>query len=224
MSFTAPSRGLWQRFPQRLVTTVSALLVLLALSMALPGRVDGAESKTLLVLGDSISAAYGMSLEQGWVALLEERLEKSHPQYRVVNASISGETTGGGLRRLPDLLQRYQPTIVLLELGGNDGLRGYPPANIRDNLSGMTRLAQDAGAEVLLLAMEIPPNYGARYTEAFRNSFTLVAEETGARALPFILDGIATDDSLMQEDGIHPTVEAQPLLLDRLLPSLLELL
>lgn len=165
-----------------------------------------------------------MSLEQGWVALLEEHLQDSHPHYRVVNASISGETTGGGLRRLPDLLARYEPAIVLLELGGNDGLRGYPPANIRDNLASMTRLAQDAGAEVLLLAMEIPPNYGARYTAAFRDSFTAVAEATGARALPFILDGIATDASLMQDDGIHPTVEAQPLLLDRLLPSLLELL
>jgi acyl-CoA thioesterase I len=200
----------------------SSLVIGLCSLLTLPATAG--QTRTLLVLGDSISAAYGMSLDQGWVALLEERLEESHPQYRVVNASISGETTGGGLRRLPDLLQRYAPAILLLELGGNDGLRGYPTATIRRNLSDMTRLAQDAGAEVLLLAMEIPPNYGARYTAAFRESFTLVAEETGARALPFILDGIATDASLMQEDGIHPTVTAQPLLLDRLLPSLLELL
>lgn len=200
----------------------SSLIIGLCSLLALPA-VAG-QSRTLLVLGDSISAAYGMSLEQGWVALLERRLQGSHPHYRVVNASISGETTGGGLRRLPNLLARHEPSIVLLELGGNDGLRGYPPANIRDNLADMTRLAQDAGAEVLLLAMEIPPNYGARYTTAFRDSFSVVAEETGARALPFILDGIATDDSLMQDDGIHPTIEAQPLLLERLLPSLLELL
>ncbi len=190
--------------------------------LALPAAAG--QTRTLLVLGDSISAAYGMSLEQGWVALLEARLRDSHPHYQVVNASISGETTGGGLRRLPDLLQRHEPSVVLLELGGNDGLRGYPPASIRDNLADMSRLAQEAGAEVLLLAMEIPPNYGARYTEAFRNSFSEAAAQTGARVLPFILDGIATDASLMQEDGIHPTVEAQPLLLDRLLPSLLDVL
>ncbi|MEQ9463943.1 MAG: arylesterase [Haliea sp.] len=200
----------------------NAFAIGLCCLLALPAAAG--QTRTLLVLGDSISAAYGMSLDQGWVALLEARLRDSHPHYQVVNASISGETTGGGLRRLPALLQRHQPSIVLLELGGNDGLRGYPPASIRDNLTGMTRMAQASGATVLLLAMEIPPNYGARYTEAFRNSFSQVAEETGARTLPFILDGVATDASLMQEDGIHPTAEAQPLLLQRLLPSLLDVL
>jgi len=183
-----------------------------------------ASPRTLLVLGDSISAAYGMSLEQGWVALLEQRLQDSHPELRVVNASISGETTGGGLRRLPTLLERYQPAILLLELGGNDGLRGYPPATIRDNLAGMTRLAQDSGARVLLLPMEIPPNYGARYTQAFRAGFAKVAKQTGAGLTPFILEGIATEPGLMQADGIHPTAAAQPLMLENVLPTLLEFL
>jgi acyl-CoA thioesterase-1 len=181
-------------------------------------------SRTLLVLGDSISAAHGMSLAQGWVALLEQRLQQSHPEYRVVNASISGETSAGGLRRLPALLEQHQPAVVVLELGGNDGLRGYPPGQLQQNLTRMSRLARDAGAEVLLLGMEIPPNYGARYTRAFRESFTRAAEATGAHAAPFMLDGVATREDLMQGDGIHPTADAQPKLLDNVLPSLLEIL
>ncbi|PLW83250.1 arylesterase [Kineobactrum sediminis] len=183
-----------------------------------------AQPRTLLVFGDSISAAYGMSSEQGWVALLSERLEASHPDYTVVNASISGETTAGGLRRLPDLLQRYEPEVVVLELGGNDALRGYPTRLIRENLATMSRLSREAGAKVLLLPMEIPPNYGARYTRAFRESFPLVAKATGAHTAPFMLEGIATRDELMQDDGIHPTAAAQQQLLDNVLPSLLEIL
>jgi len=194
----------------------------LCLFLAWPGMAQA--DRTLLVLGDSISAAYGMSLEQGWVSLLAERLRSSHPDYTVVNASISGETTGGGLRRLPGLLEQYNPEVLLLELGGNDGLRGHPPMKIRSNLQRMTELAQGAGARVLLLPMEIPPNYGARYADAFRDSFRIVAGRTGAQLGPFILDGIATDASLMQDDGIHPTAAAQQRLLDNIIDSLLEIL
>ena len=194
----------------------------MCLLLAIPG-VAHAE-KTLLILGDSISAAYGMSLEQGWVSLLEQQLNTSHPEYRVINASISGETTGGGLRRLPGLLSQYAPNVLLIELGGNDGLRGLPPAKIRDNLLRMAQLAQASGASVLLLPMEIPPNYGERYTAAFRESFNAVADKTGASLAPFILDGVATQTGLMQDDGIHPTASAQPLLLQNIIDSLLEIL
>jgi acyl-CoA thioesterase-1 len=178
----------------------------------------------ILILGDSISAAYGMSLEQGWVAMLERRLAQSHPDYAVVNASISGETTSGALLRLPDLLARHQPCIVVIELGGNDGLRGFPASRFRDNLTEMTRLSQSAGATVVLVQMEIPPNYGSRYTRAFRQSYARVVEDTGSILAPFLLDGVATDTSLMQPDGIHPTAAAQERLLQNFMPTLLALL
>ena len=165
-----------------------------------------------------------MSLEEGWVALLEEQLAASHPHVRIVNASISGETTGGGLRRLPALLEEHQPNVVVLELGGNDGLRGFPPARIADNLQQMAELARNASAEVLLLSMEIPPNYGRRYTDAFRSTFGSAAEASGARLVPFLLEGVATDPGLMQADGIHPTAAAQPRLLENVLPHLKEVL
>ncbi len=190
-------------------------MLVLSLATVLPAR-----AATLLVLGDSISAAYGMSLEEGWVALLERRLAERESPVTVVNASISGETTGGALRRLPDLLDTHEPTVVLIELGGNDGLRGFPIPRLRDNLSALARASSDAGADVILVPMEIPPNYGARYTESFRNTFADVAAETGARLAPFILEKVATDPALMQADGIHPTREAQPLMLDTLLPSI----
>ena len=179
---------------------------------------------TILILGDSISAAYGMSLEQGWVALLEEQLADSHPDYRVVNASISGETTAGGLRRLPTLLADHNPSLVVIELGGNDGLRGFPIRNFRDNLQAMAEMARALDAQVLLLTMEIPPNYGSRYTASFRESYQLVAEATGSVLGPFLLEGVATDTTLMQADGIHPTVEAQPIMLETVFPALADLL
>jgi acyl-CoA thioesterase-1 len=188
----------------------------------------GAQASTpapgILVLGDSISAAYGMSLEQGWVALLERQLAETHPGSRVVNASISGETSGGGLRRLPALLEEHQPQLVIIQLGGNDGLRGYPINKFRDNLRQMATLSKDAGASVLFLAMEIPPNYGSRYTSAFRDSFTVIAEETDSVLGPFLLDGVATEPGMMQADGIHPTATAQPRLLQNVLPTLMDML
>ena len=173
-----------------------------------------------MVLGDSISAAYGMSLEQGWVALLETQLQPDIPPVEVINASISGETTAGGLRRLPELLALHQPNIVVIELGGNDGLRGYPLDRFRTNLLDMVTLSQEAGAQVILVPMEIPPNYGSRYTAGFRDSFTEVAERTGSVLAPFLMDGVATKPELMQGDGIHPRVEAQPLLLQNILPTI----
>lgn len=174
------------------------------------GDVGVETAPRILVLGDSISAAYGMSLAQGWVALMSGNLMADYPGLTVVNASISGETSVGGLARLPALLSKHRPTLVIIELGGNDGLRGYPVKQLRQNLETMTRLSQEAGAAVMIMPMEIPPNYGTRYTQAFRDSFVHVAEQTGAALGPFILDGIAIDAQLMQSDGIHPKPAAQP--------------
>jgi acyl-CoA thioesterase-1 len=218
-----------------------SLVLSLALSLALslyhgaaiaaaPEGSAGAESNaaelapTVLVLGDSISAAYGMSLEQGWVSLIESRLRESFATARVVNASISGDTSSGGLRRLPALLTEHEPDLLVIELGGNDGLRGYPTSGLRDNLVSMASLAKATGAAVLILPMEMPPNYGSRYTSAFRKAFVDAARETGAELGPFPLDNVATHPELMQNDGIHPTVEAQALIADRLLPAITAML
>lgn len=192
-------------------------LLLICLALATTAR-----GQTILVLGDSISAAYGMSLEQGWVALMSNELAGDYPDSLVVNASISGETTAGGLRRLPALLAQHQPDLVIIELGANDGLRGYPIGTLRDNLGRLATMSADHGARVVLLPMEIPPNYGTRYTSGFRDSFVKVARETGSTLAPFLLDGIATDAQMMQADGLHPTVQAQPLLLANVLPSVLD--
>ena len=183
-----------------------------------------ANEQTLLVVGDSISAAYGMSLDQGWVALLSRQLEQTHPGVEVINASISGETTGGALRRLPDLLALHSPHIVLIELGGNDGLRGFPVNAFRDNLSELAGQSAHAGARVIILPMEIPPNYGARYTSSFRQSYPLVAQENNAILAPFILENVATEPDLMQADGIHPKPEAQETMMRNVLPAIEEAL
>ncbi|MDX1733939.1 MAG: arylesterase [Halioglobus sp.] len=195
------------------------LLAVVLLSQALP---VAAREHRLLVLGDSISAAYGMSLQQGWVALLAQALEANGHDAAVVNASISGDTTAGGLRRLPALLERHSPTLVIVELGGNDGLRGYPIGQFRRNLLDIVSAAQQSGAAVMLLPMEIPPNYGARYTRAFRATFGEVAQETGSVLGPFILEDIAIDPGMMQEDGIHPTAAAQSRMMEIVYPAILE--
>lgn len=183
-----------------------------------------AQEHRLLVLGDSISAAYGMSLQQGWVSLLEQRLRADGHSVAVVNASISGETSAGGLKRLPALLAEHTPQAVIVELGGNDGLRGYPVPLLRQTLIDIVTAAQNGGARVLLLPMEIPPNYGARYTRAFRQTYIDVATATGCTPGPFILEGIATDPQLMQEDGIHPTSAAQPIIVNNIYSAVLTLL
>ena len=181
--------------------------------------------RTLLVLGDSLSAGYGFPLERGWVNLLRQRLEAEHPgAYRVVNASASGDTTGGGLARLEPLLAEHRPHIVFIELGGNDGMRGLPLEAIRANLLTMTEAAQAAGATPVLLGMRIHPNYGPRYTEAFHAAYAEVAEATGAALVPFLLEGVATDPTLMQRDGTHPNAEAQGKLLENVWETLAPLL
>ena len=165
-----------------------------------------------------------MSLQEGWVALLEQRLTRDGAAVKTINASISGETTDGGRRRLPALLEQHEPDAVIIELGGNDGLRGYPVKQMRGNLISMAEAAQEAGARVLILPMEIPPNYGSRYATDFRSSFSAAAKTTGAKLGPFLLEGIATEPRLMQDDGIHPTRDAQSMIVDRLLADVLSLL
>ncbi|BFN28406.1 esterase TesA precursor [Pseudomonas sp. SCT] len=185
---------------------------------------QGALAGTVLVVGDSISAAFGLETSQGWVHLLQQRLVEEGKSVRVVNASISGDTTAGGLARLDPLLDEHAPEVVILELGGNDGLRGQSPMQLKQNLAGMVRKSQEAGAKVLILGMRLPPNYGQRYTTAFAEVFPKVAQETGAALVPFVLEGAAGVPSMMQGDGVHPTAEAQPVLLENVWPALEPLL
>lgn len=171
----------------------------------------------ILIIGDSISASYGIDINEGWVNLLQERLKSSeHNHYEVINASISGNTSGDGLSRLPQLLSLYAPKIVVIELGGNDGLRGYPTKLMAKNLQKMIDLSQQANAKVVLAGIEIPPNYGERYTQSFRNAFQQLAKDNTVNYIPFILENIATQPQLMQKDSIHPTAEAQPILLENM--------
>ena len=185
---------------------------------------NAVQAATILVIGDSISAAYGIQREQGWVALLESRLAGYGPEFRVVNASMSGETTSGGAARLPKALADHDPDLLIIELGGNDGLRGYPVANIRRNLARMIEMADPVRREVLLVAMQIPPNYGRRYTQAFRQVFTDLAERYGVPLANDFIEAVALQPELMQDDGIHPTAAGQPLLLDALWPTIKRLL
>jgi acyl-CoA thioesterase-1 len=184
-----------------------------------------AEAPVILVFGDSISAGYGLArVEQGWVALLQTRLKQQEYGYQVVNASVSGETTAGGLARLPRALTLHQPKIVILELGGNDGLRALPIAQMRANLVHMIDLSTAAGAQVLLLGMRMPPNYGPDFTEQFRLCFSDVARDKKLPLVPFLLNDIALSQNLMQADGIHPNELGQPQLLANIWPSLKPLL
>ena len=173
------------------------------------------DSATILILGDSISAAYNMEISQSWPSLLQDRLDQHGYAYRVFNSSISGDTTRGGLARLPRLIEMHQPAIVLLELGGNDGLRGLPVEETRKNLSAMIEQSQAIGAKVILAEMRIPPNYGQTYTEKFAATYALMTEEYGVMLLPFMLESIALESGMMQDDGIHPAIEAQPILVDK---------
>ena len=178
----------------------------------------------MLVVGDSLSAAYGMRVDQGWVALLQGRLKSEGYGHRVVNASSSGETTGGALARLPRALERHRPAVVIIELGGNDGLRGLPIPDVRRNFESLIGLSRDAGARVLLVGMRIPPNYGPAYAGAFERLYGELAARYRLPLVPFFLDGIALDDTLMQADGIHPTAAAQPRMLEMVWPKLRPLL
>lgn len=185
---------------------------------------QGAEPPRILVLGDSLSAAYGLPREAGWVALLQTRLQAQKFPHRVVNASISGETTAGGRTRLPALLKEHRPQVVILALGANDGLRGLSLQQTQDNLDAMIRSAKASGAGVLLIGMKLPPNYGPAYTERFQALYGTLARRHHLAFVPFLLERIATERALFQADGLHPTAEAQPLMLDTVWPTLKPLL
>ena len=202
----------------RMVTGWLVLLIVTFASVSINAAPTNTEqSPSLLVMGDSLSAAYGIEREEGWVSLLAERLEG---EANVINASISGETTSGGLQRFSDILGQQQPDIVLLELGGNDGLRGLAPNQMQANLASMIEQSQEAGAQVLLLGIDIPPNYGQAYRDAFTGVFHSLAEKYDISLVPFLLEDIALNDALMQSDGIHPTADAQPIILDNVWPEL----
>ncbi len=195
----------------KLTQTIFLTLVLLLSSFTVSAENTPAGQKTLMVLGDSISAAYGMKPEEGWVALLNKRLAGQN--INTVNASISGETTAGGLARLQALLEKYQPSWVIVELGGNDGLRGYPIARMKANLAGIIEQSQSVNAGVLLIGMQIPPNYGKRYTNLFSDAYPALAEQYGITLVPTFLESVAVKPDAMQEDGIHPNASAQDQLL-----------
>lgn len=182
-----------------------------------------AHAKTILVIGDSISAGYGIELKDGWVALLDEKL-KLQGEYEVINASVSGDTTAMGLARTEPLLAKHKPDIVVIELGGNDGLRGFPIKVMRNNLEKIANLSLSAEAKVLLVGIQIPPNYGSRYTDEFFKTFQVVSEKFSLPLVPFILHDVAVKPELMQSDGVHPIAEAQNILLDNVWPFLEPLL
>jgi acyl-CoA thioesterase-1 len=197
------------------------LLVVLLLVGLFP---VSAAARTLLVVGDSLSAAYGMQVPSGWVALLDKRLKQEKPGYRVVNASISGDTTASGLARLPRLLAEHKPVIVIIELGGNDGLRGLSLEQMKHNINAMVAKAKARRARVLLVGVELPPNYGRSYTERFQSIFREIAAGQGVALAPSLLEGVALRDDLMQPDRIHATAGAQPRLLENVWPHLRPLL
>ncbi|MFW1910543.1 arylesterase [Acinetobacter ursingii] len=177
------------------------------------------DAKTILIVGDSISAGYGINPEQGWVQLLQKRLAQQYPkQHKVVNASVSGETTSGALARMPKLLQSYKPDVVVIELGGNDALRGQPPQMIQKNLGQLVQQSQQAKAKVLLFGMKIPPNYGTAYSQAFENNYKVISQQYKIKLLPFFMQGIAGHKDLMQNDQIHPNAKAQSILLNNAYP------
>ena len=201
-----------------------AIRLLLIFCCALSPLSSNATQPVVLVVGDSLSAAYGISQDEGWVALLQRRLAKDHPDYRVVNASISGDTTRSGLGRIDAALRTHAPAVVVVELGGNDGLRGLPIKEMRSNLSKIITKSLEAHARVLLVGMRIPPNYGLPYTKSFEAVFADLAKQLDVARVPFLLEGVALNPELIQGDGIHPRAEAQPHLLENVWPYLEPLL
>ena len=197
-------------------------LACLAVSPFAWGQVATATQPVVLVVGDSLSAEYGLVRGKGWVALLERRLEAEKRRVTVVNASISGDTTSSGRSRLPALLTRHRPAVVIVELGGNDALRGLPLPMTRDNLASMVRSAREAGAKVLLVGMQIPPNYGRQYSDDFAAAFVTVAKSEGVALVPFLLKGVS--DAMFQADRIHPLASAHPVILANVWPVLAPLL
>ena len=217
----------------------SSLMALVALAISLPCVADNSQpfnrsniqpnilpnkAPAILIMGDSLSAGFGMKISDSWTSLLQQRLKSENLPHRVINASISGETTNGGLSRLAQALDAHKPKIVIIELGANDGLRGLPLDLMRKNLSRMIDTSLQAKARVLLLGMELPPNYGPRYTREFAKIFTELAKENNTSVAPFLLAGVATKSELMQNDGLHPTAAAQNTLLNTVWTHLLPLL
>lgn len=221
-----PSRSLVQ-CAMRWVAAMS-----LALAVALPASAQTAAkatpapkpARTVLVMGDSLSAGYGLAASQGWVALTADRIAKAKPGWRVVNASISGETTAGGAARIDSEIKRNKPSVVVIELGANDGLRGLPLAQSRSNLDRMIRASKAAGAKVLLIGMRMPPNLGREYTQGFSDNYAALAKQHGVALLPFLLEPIALDRNAFQDDNLHPVATAQPKLRDHVWTQLEPLL
>lgn len=182
------------------------------------GVAHATAAPTVLVIGDSLSAGYGIDVDQSWTALLQSRLQDQGYEYQVINASISGDTTEGGASRIVPTLEEFNPELVVLELGGNDGLRGFPPQLMKDNLQSIVEASRNAGASVVLLGIRIPTNYGSRYTEAFEGVYRELASELDVPWIEFFMEGVALNDELMQDDGIHPNEQAQPTLLDNAWP------
>jgi acyl-CoA thioesterase I len=222
-----------ERWPSRFASSVLLALLCVCVAshaFAQPARKPAATSatpatqRTVLVMGDSLSAAYGLSASQGWVSLTAQKIAKEKPGWRVVNASISGETTAGGAARIAAALKRHKPSVVVIELGANDGLRGLPLAQVRANLSKMIAAATAANAKVLLVGMRLPPNYGPDYTRGFERTFLELAQTKRTAYLPFLLQPIAMDDRAFQADRLHPVASAQPKLRDHVWPALAPLL
>ena len=198
-----------------------ALVVLCVLAVhCAPAWAD----RTIVVIGDSLSSGYGLNAEQSWVALLENHLDEQAYEYEVVNASIAGDTSAGGLARLPRLLETHAPQIVVIELGGNDGLRGQPVAGLRENLARMIELAEATGARVVLAGIQIPPNYGPAYTESFTRVYSELAADYGVALVGFLMEGVALDPGLMQADRIHPNAAGQRPMFENVWRVLSELL
>jgi len=197
---------------------------LMSAGLALLLTAQSAAAGTVLIVGDSISAGFGLDTSKGWVSLLRQRLEHEGSSDALVNASISGDTSANGSARLPALLAEHKPSLVVIELGGNDGLRGLLPTQLQQNIAAMIDRSRASGARVLLLGMQLPPNYGARYTKAFADVYSNLATEKKVALVPFFLQGIGGVPSLMQADGIHPAVNAQGMLLDNVWPTLKPLL
>ena len=222
---TAAARRRMQAHVARwMLACLLALPVLAQAQGASPAPAAAGDAKTILVMGDSLSAGYGMSAAEGWVALLQQRLRREAPGWRVVNASISGETSAGGASRIAQAVVREQPDVVIIALGANDGLRGLPLADARRNLARMIGASQHVGAQVLLIGMRMPPNLGADYTRGFEDNYRLLAETFDTALLPFLLAPVAEDRTNFQDDNLHPTVEAQPKILDHVWPALRPLL
>jgi len=205
----------------RLKSSVVSLCLISFVAWSIPAF---AANPKILVYGDSLSAAYGIPQQQGWAALLKEKLTRENLNFEVINASISGETTSGGLTRLARTLEQTKPQTIIIELGANDGLRGLPVKNMRDNLDAMIQLSKKSGARVLLIGMRIPPNYGQKYTEEFSQTYIKLASQHKIPVVPFMLENVAAKPDLIQQDGLHPNTLGQPIILENIWPALQRLI